>query len=150
MGDHPVETWKKQIQWYSDNDYFIELNRIDGRPMEFEWKVFPRFTIVGILNQTQQMMGELQCEPETFTGRIFFMSLFNENVRDMQREMMNYVKITQSQLKSMLRDSLAVVGLSQGLDLKRSGAELTIANQMDLGIELRRKCCSTSQDPVIL
>ena len=49
----------------------------------------------------------------------------------------------------MLKDSLAVTGLSQGLDLKRSGTELTIANQMDLGIELQRKCCRTSQDPVI-
>ena len=25
MGDNPVESWKKQIQWYSDNDYFSEL-----------------------------------------------------------------------------------------------------------------------------
>ena len=36
---------------------------------------------------------------------------------------------------------LAVIGLSCGLDLKRSGTELTIANQMDLGNELRRRCC---------
>ena len=37
----------------------------------------------------------------------------------------------------MLKDSFAVVGLSLGLDLKRSGTELTIANQMDIGIELQ-------------
>ena len=30
MGVNPVESWKKQIQWYSDNDYFSALNRIDG------------------------------------------------------------------------------------------------------------------------
>ena len=24
-GDNPVESWKKQIQWFSDNDYFSEL-----------------------------------------------------------------------------------------------------------------------------
>ena len=34
MGDNPVESWEKQIQWYSDNDYFSELNRNDGQPME--------------------------------------------------------------------------------------------------------------------
>ena len=39
MGDNPVESWKKQIQWYSDNNDFSELNRIDGQPMEFEWKI---------------------------------------------------------------------------------------------------------------
>ena len=36
------------------------------------------------------------------------------------------------------------------LDLKRRGTELTIANQMDLGIELQRKCCWISQKPIIL
>ena len=45
----------------------------------------------------------------------------------------------------MLKDSLAVIGLFWGLDLKRSGSELTIANQMDLGIELQKECCRISQ-----
>ena len=57
-------------------------------------------------------------------------------------------KTIQRQQKSMLEDSLAVIGLSQGQDLKRSGTELANANQMDLGTELQRKCCWTSQDPV--
>ena len=82
MGDNPVESWKRQIQWYSDNNYFSELNRIDGQHMEFEWKIFPGFTTVGILNQIQRMMGELQCEPENFTGRILFMSMYNDSVWD--------------------------------------------------------------------
>ena len=53
MRDNPVESWKKQIQWYSDNDNFSELNRIDGQTMEFEWKIFPGFTAVAILNEIQ-------------------------------------------------------------------------------------------------
>ena len=71
--DNPLESWKKQVQWYSDNNYLNELNRIDGQPMEFEWNIFPGFNTEGILNQIQQMMGESQCEPENFTGRIIFM-----------------------------------------------------------------------------
>ena len=48
MGNDLVESWKNQnqIQWYSENDYFSELNRIDGQPMEFEWKIFQGFTTV--------------------------------------------------------------------------------------------------------
>ena len=53
MLDYLVESWKKQIQWYSDNDYFSELNRIDGQPMELEWKIFPGFTTVAILFEIQ-------------------------------------------------------------------------------------------------
>ena len=46
--------------------------------MEFEWKIFPGITTVGILSQIQKMMGELQCEPENFTDRIIFMSMLND------------------------------------------------------------------------
>ena len=35
---------------------------------------------MGILNHIQLMMGELQCEPENFTGWIIFMSIFNDIV----------------------------------------------------------------------
>ena len=44
--------------------------------MEFESKIFPGF------NQIQQMMRELQCEPENFTGRIIFTSMKNDIVLD--------------------------------------------------------------------
>ena len=73
---------RAKIQWYSDNNCFKDLSRIDGQPIEFEWKIFPGFTTVGILNQIQQMMGELQCEPENFTGRIIFMPMFDDIVWD--------------------------------------------------------------------
>ena len=82
MGDDPVESWKKQTQWYSDNDYVKDWTRIDGQPLEFEWYIFSGFTTVGLLNHIQQTMGELQCEPENFTGRIIIMSMFNDIVCD--------------------------------------------------------------------
>ena len=82
MGDNPIDSWKKQIQLSSDNIFFSELNQFDGQPIQFEWKIFPGFNIVGILNKIQQMMGELQCEPENFTGKIIFMSMFNDIVWD--------------------------------------------------------------------
>ena len=82
MGHNPVESWKTQIQRYSETNYSSELNRIDGKPMELEWKIFPGFTTVGILNETQKMMGDLQCDPADFKDRIIFMSLFNDIVWD--------------------------------------------------------------------
>ena len=56
-------------------------SRTDGQPMNFEWKIFTGLTTMGILNQIQQMMGKLQCEPGNFTGRIFT-SMFNDIVWD--------------------------------------------------------------------
>ena len=139
MGDNAVESWKRQIQWYSDNNYFNELNRIDGQPMEFEWKIFPGLTKMGILNQIQQMMGDYSVNLNTSTTGSSSCQC-TMTLCGMQKEMMNYVKTIQRQLNSMLVDSFAVIGLSWGIDLKRSGAELTIKNQMDLGTELQREC----------
>ena len=53
-----------------------KLNRIDGKPMEFEWKIFPGLKTAGILNEILKMMGELQCDPADFKG--IFMSIFND------------------------------------------------------------------------
>ena len=39
-----------------ESRYFRELDRIDGEPMEFEWKNFPGFTTVEILDEIQKVM----------------------------------------------------------------------------------------------
>ena len=85
MGDNPVESWKKQIQWNSGDNYFSELNRIEGQLMEFGWEIFPGFSTVGILNQIQQMMGELQCEPQAGSSS----SQCLTTLYGIQKEMMN-------------------------------------------------------------
>ena len=46
--------------------------------MEFEWKILPGFTTAAILKETQNKMGELQCDPADFIDRIIFMSMFND------------------------------------------------------------------------
>ena len=74
--DDPIANWKRQIQWYSENNHFKEMNRIDGRPTEFEWKIFPGITALGLLEKIQQLLTDLQCEPE------LFMSMFNDIVWD--------------------------------------------------------------------
>ena len=38
ISDEPVEAWKNKISWYLENRNLKDLNRIDGEPMEFEWK----------------------------------------------------------------------------------------------------------------
>ena len=50
--------------------------------MEFGWKIFPGFTTVATLDEIQQMMGELPCDPANFKDRIIFMSMFNDIVWD--------------------------------------------------------------------
>ena len=58
----------------------MDMNRIDGMPMEFEWKLFPGFTTLGLLEKIQSLMRDLQCEPEHSNVRIIFMSMYNDIV----------------------------------------------------------------------
>ena len=50
-------------KWYFENNHLKDLKRIDGESMEFEWKIFPRFTTLGLLKQSQEFMKvwELWC-----------------------------------------------------------------------------------------
>ena len=73
---------RSKIHWYSDNNYIKDLNLVDGQLVEFEWKIFPGLPTTGIFIQIQQMMRELQCESGNFTGRIIFMSMFDDIVWD--------------------------------------------------------------------
>ena len=133
-GHNLVESWKKQIQWYSETSYFSELNRTDVKPMEFEWNMFPGFTIAGILNEILKMMGGLQCDPADFKGRIIFMSMFNDIVWDAKgKGKLCESNSKKKELKDTLQDFFAVIGLSWDLAQKRSGTPRTRANQTDAG-----------------
>ena len=51
ISPEPVKAWKDKIKWYLETRYLKELDRIDGEPMEFEWKNFPGFIALRILTK---------------------------------------------------------------------------------------------------
>ena len=54
------------------------LDKIDGEPFEFEWNIFPGFTTLQLSHKVQDLLLRLGETPENFTGRIIFMSMFND------------------------------------------------------------------------
>ena len=52
------------------NNHFKDLNRTDGMPTEFEWKIFPGIMTLRLLEKIQSQMTNLQCDPENFKDRI--------------------------------------------------------------------------------
>ena len=83
--------------------------------MEFDGKIFPGFTALQILAEIQNMMTELQCEPEQFPGRI----IFEEVNEDFSKVVAGYAN-----------DSRTDIGRFLGLDQTRNGAELTRASRI--------------------
>ena len=78
MGDDPIATWKSKISWYSENNHFKDMNRIDGMPTEFEWNIFPGITTLGLFEKIQSLTRDLQCESQHLNDRIIFMSMYND------------------------------------------------------------------------
>ena len=62
----------KSVRSYRDYD------GINGEPTEFEWNIFPGFTTLQLCGKINDLLSDLGQTPETFTGRILFMSMFND------------------------------------------------------------------------
>ena len=85
----PSTVWEDKVTWFTSSPQYRALDRIDGEPMEFEWNIFPGFTTLQLCNKVQEFQSKMSVEPEDFTGRIIFMSMFNDiswGSKDNERE----------------------------------------------------------------
>ena len=77
---HPEsnEAWKKRIEWIITDKSCRDYDGINGEPTEFEWNIFPGFTALQLCGKVTDLVSNLGETPETFTGRILFMSMVND------------------------------------------------------------------------
>ena len=80
MNENPQSNmaWEDRLTWFKSSPEYRTLDRIDGEPIDFEWNIFPGFTTLQLCNKVQEFLPEMSTEPEDFTGRIIFMSMFND------------------------------------------------------------------------
>ena len=77
---HPEsnEAWKKRIEGITTDRSYRDYDGINGEPTEFEWNIFPRFTKLQLCGKVNDLLSDFGEAPKTFTGRILFMSVFND------------------------------------------------------------------------
>ena len=51
---------------------------LTASPFEFEWNIFPGFSTLQLSHEVKGLLLRLNETPEKFTGRIIFMSMFND------------------------------------------------------------------------
>ena len=80
MNENPQSNtvWEDKLTWLKSSPQYRGLDTIDGEPMEFEWNIFTRFTTLQLCNKVQEFLSKMSETPEEFTGRIIFMSMFND------------------------------------------------------------------------
>ena len=72
------EAWKKELDGVITEKSYRDYDGINGEPTEFEWNIFPGFTTLQLCGKINDLLSDLGETPETFTGRILFMSMFND------------------------------------------------------------------------
>ena len=72
------EAWKNRIAGVKSVGSYRDSDGINGEPTEFEWNIFPGFTTLQLCGKINDLLSDLGHKSETFTGRIIFMSMFND------------------------------------------------------------------------
>ena len=77
---HPEsnEAWKNRVAGVRSEKSYRDHDAINGESTEFEWNIFPGFTTLQLCDKINDPLSDLGQTPETFTGRILFMSMFND------------------------------------------------------------------------
>ena len=79
------EAWKSRIAGVQSGRSYRDYDGINGEPTEFEWNIFPGFTTLQLCDKINDLLSYLGQTPATFTGRILFMSMFNDISCDRKR-----------------------------------------------------------------
>ena len=77
MNENPQSNyaWEDRLTWFKSSSQYITLDTIDGEPIDFEWNIFPGFTFC---HKVQELVSRLSVTPAKFTGRIIFMTMFDD------------------------------------------------------------------------
>ena len=72
------DAWEERLEWFKTSEEYRNLDSIDGEPMEFEWNIFSGFNTLQLNEEVKSLLLRLNETPENYTGRNFFMSIFND------------------------------------------------------------------------
>ena len=113
MNENPQSNmaWEDRLTWFKSSQEYRALDRNDGEPIEFEWNIFPGFTTLQLSNKVQESLSRLSVTPEKFTGRIIFMSMFNDISMEIkgQQERMRVKCSTRISLCKKIRSRTMVI-----------------------------------------
>ena len=82
--------------WLKSSQNYRNFDRIDVEPMEFEWNIFPGYNTLQLNEEVKSSLLRKDETPENFTGRIIFMSMFNDiscGSRDNEKECLANAKL---------------------------------------------------------
>ena len=147
---HPEcnEAWKNRVAGVRAERSYRDYDAINGESTEFEWNIFPGFTSLQLCDKISNLLSSLGQTPEAFTGRILFMSMFNDISCDRKGNKDECLANAET-VKVLARR----IGIGQwsfiGPGSERNGILPRIAHK-EPGTTLQSKCCWNLQKVDIL
>ena len=137
---HPEcnQAWKDRVAGVRAEKNYSDFDDIKGESAEFEWNIFPGFTTLQLCDKINNLLSSLGQTPETFTGRILFMSMFNDiscEGKDNKQQCLRDADF----VKTLQKDLELVNGLSLDQVLRKSGILPKTARKVS-GTVLRKIC----------
>ena len=122
LNENPLSNavWEDKLTRFKSSPQYRALETNDGEPKAFEWSIFTGFTTLQLCNKVQEFLSKMREDREEFTGRIIFMSMFNDIIWGSRDNKVECESILNSFL-SMQRDFQQHNGHSSDLDQKQSG-----------------------------
>ena len=105
--------WEDRLGWFETSHGCRNFDRIDGEPIEFEWNIFPGFNTLQLSEEVKRLLLRLGETPENFTGRIIFMSMFNDiswRSKDNEKECLANAKLVSLYAKRFGKGQWSFIG----------------------------------------
>ena len=72
------EAWEQRLGWIKSSQNYRNFWQNRWWAKEFEWNIFPGFNTLQLSDEVKNLLYRLGETSENFTGRILFMSMFND------------------------------------------------------------------------
>ena len=107
------DAWEDRLEWFKSSPEYRNFDRIDGEPIEFEWNIFPGFNTLQLSDEVKSLLLKLGETPENFTGRILFLSMFNDiscGTKDNETECLANAKLVSLYARRFGKGQWSIIG----------------------------------------
>ena len=90
------KAWEQRVGWITSSQSYRDFDGTSGEPTEFEWNIFQGFDTLQLYGKVKDLLCRLGETPEMFTGRILFISMFNDiscGKKDNEEECLAHAKV---------------------------------------------------------
>ena len=107
------DAWQQRLEWFKTSHEYRNFDGISGEPTEFERNIFPGFNALQLCDKVKSLLSRLGDTPDNFTGRILFMSMYNDiscGSKDNEKECLANAKLVSLYAKRFGKGQWSFIG----------------------------------------